>query len=101
MIGLLYLLFCKPNVFRRKMKLWIGGIVDKLMKMLSKNTLGIYLWHIFYKVFCAHYFDLWWVQYLFVLLCSIITAIVQNKIADTFDIVTRSKLKVFSGIFRG
>ena len=75
---------------------------NKLIVFISKHSLWIYLWHIFWLEFVYSSIkgpDIWYVKYLFVMICSVLTTWGMNKLIDLVEAKTgkSSALKYFRG----
>ena len=72
---------------------------NKLIEFISKSSLWIYLWHIFFLVITNYFNFNWMIRYIIILIFSILVTYMQNKI---IDILEKSKInKNLLNIFRG
>ena len=87
---ILYCLFNKKNITQKK-----------LITFISSSSLWIYLWHIL-SLYAVKKFitndELWYIQYILILILAIIITYVQNYIVDAIMSHGKNKwLKIFKG----
>jgi fucose 4-O-acetylase-like acetyltransferase len=74
-----------------------------IVKFVSRSSLWTYLWHILYINFFTYYIKIpdWKIQYFCVLLSSLVTVFIQNKVVDYIESKTKNNMFKFLNVFRG
>ena len=93
MSGILFLIF--------KCKKIVNMFYNKFVSFVSKSSLWIYLWHIFFVYFidfCADNLN-WFVKYVIIITCSCLVTYIQNKVVDKLEdtIINQDLLKILRG----
>lgn len=96
-IGISFVLF---EIFRNKnLKIYYNRVVV----FVSKSSLWVYLWHIFYINIFTYVLTIehWTLLFICVLFMSIFTTFCQNIIVNKLDKLTKTNMTGYLNIFRG
>lgn len=98
-----YLFYSIPIVFLlfRFMPYFDKYKISRMVQFISGSSLWIYLWHILILYAVKMFIEdptYWWLQYILIVVASVFTAWIQNKVVDMISTKFEWKLlKVFRG----